>query len=415
MIQSFRRQRNCVSTSRTVTELGEGVRLSFVLVTTMAAGPVVQYALASLGPLITTELQISPVEFGLLPAVFAASAALASPATGAVLGRFGSRSVARWLMVLAALAMLLAASAPGFLWLMPPAVLAGISMGGSNPTTNDLVTRLATGPRRGLLVGIKQSGVNGGILVAGSLLPLLATGWGWRPALAAAVVWPALGVLWLGRIRGEHVAGRHGAGSRAAASQPVRHLVSWLALYSLLMGGAAAAAGMYLPLFAFEVLEMPASAAGLTTGVLGLVGMASRLIWAHRSQRYADIVHLLIFFSAGAAVTSLAMARIDLLGSSGLFAGTAVFAMFSSSWLVVMMVAIVQHIPAASSAWVTGVVMMGFYVGFMIGPAVFGIVATSTFGYAGGWCGMALACALATVLAVRGRGAFLRVPREPVV
>jgi predicted MFS family arabinose efflux permease len=415
MTQPFPRQRGVGTSPAAATELGEGVRLSFVLVTTMAAGPVVQYAIASLGPLITTELHISPVQFGLLPAVFAASAALASPATGAVLRRLGSRSVARWLMILAAVALLLAAAAPGYLWLMPAVVLAGISMGGSNPTTNDLVTRSATGPRRGLLVGVKQSGVNGGILVAGSLLPLLAVDWGWRPALASAVVWPALGVLWLGRTRVADVADRPGAASRAAASQPVRHLVSWLALYSLLMGGAAAAAGMYLPLFAFDVLEMSASAAGLTTGVLGLVGMASRLIWAHRSQRYTDIVHLLIFFSAGAAVTSLAMTRIDLLGSRGLFVGTAVFAMFSSSWLAVMMVAIVQHIPASSSAWVTGAVMMGFYVGFMIGPPLFGVLATSTVGYAGAWSGSALACALATILAVRGRGAFLRVPPEPMV
>lgn len=71
----------------------------------------------------------------------------------------------------------------------------GLAMGINNRLTNRLVALHASRGRRGLVVGVKQSGVKVSHLAAGAALPLLAATVGWRQGLLAVSGVVCLGIV----------------------------------------------------------------------------------------------------------------------------------------------------------------------------------------------------------------------------
>ncbi|MFC7511967.1 hypothetical protein ACFQV4_23155 [Streptomyces thermocarboxydus] len=103
-------------------------------------------------------------------------------------------------------------------------------------------------------MGVKQSGVQMSQFGAGLLLPSVALWWGWRgAALAAAVVAVAGLVMVRGAVPAVPPSPSRGTGHRLAALPAG---VWWLTGYALASGAAIQATNVYLPLYAFERLEM---------------------------------------------------------------------------------------------------------------------------------------------------------------
>lgn len=74
-------------------------------------------------------------------------------------------------------------------------ILGGLPNGAGNPATNKLIMRYTAPAARGVTIGVKQSGVQLGFLLAGGLLPPLSVAVGWRAAVAVAAVIPLTGLL----------------------------------------------------------------------------------------------------------------------------------------------------------------------------------------------------------------------------
>ena len=69
------------------------------------------------------------------------------------------------------------------------AAVVGIGQTLANPATNKMIAHEVPPGRRGLITGIKQSGVQAGAFVAGVAFPAAAVAVGWRSVpLAVAVV-----------------------------------------------------------------------------------------------------------------------------------------------------------------------------------------------------------------------------------
>ncbi|MGW0288478.1 MFS transporter [Streptomyces tuirus] len=373
----------------------------------MGAGPLALYTLTATAPLVTADLGIGGARLGVLPATAFALAALVSPVAGRYADRLSGRVVLAVLFAGAGLALLGVAAAPSYGWLLAAVALSGATQALSNPVTNQLIAAHVSQGQRGGLMGVKQSGVQMSQFGAGLLLPSLALWWGWRGAALAAAVVAAVGLV---MVRSAVPATPPAPGrdpGRRPADLPVA--VWWLTGYALVSGAALQATNVYLPLYGFERLEMPVRAAGLTAAVAGGVGLVARIAWGRSADRVRNPYPLL---SALAAVSALAVGGLlmaeTMHAPALLWAGAALFGASGIAANVVIMLALVRTTPLRVVGSASGVLAVGLYLGFALGPVCFGLLADAAGSYRPAWFGVAAANVLAAGVAFAGR----RVRRE---
>jgi predicted MFS family arabinose efflux permease len=241
------------------------------------------------------------------------------------------------------------------------------------------------------VTGVKQSGVQVGAFLAGFVLPGVADAAGWRPALGGCAAMGVAGLVltrWFapgpsGEAPAAPVSGaRAGAGSERPTLGPE---VDQLAVYALLMGFGVGAVSAYLPLYAVEELGFSRGTAGLAAALMGFVGIGARVAWGRRQDRTATpVMRSLGTLAAGSVVASVAMASAASLGSALLWAGAALFGATAVAWNALGMLSIVRDVDVAVAGRASGRVLLGFYIGFVLGPVSFGWAADHV-GYGTGW------------------------------
>jgi MFS family permease len=362
--------------------------LGATLALAMGVGPLALYALSALSPFVIAELGLTRTQFGALATLaFVVSASL-SVASGTLIDRVGGRRMLLLLFVTAGGALVAVTAAPTYAWLLVAVAATGFSQSLSNPVTNQVVAVLVPPGRRGLLMGIKQSGVQMAQFLAGATLPAAAAFVGWRAATSGSVVLVVVGIALVLVIvptaRAPVAAPEHDARVEAGRDA-LPPGVWWLTGYTLLMGAALQATNVYLPLYAFEEIGMSAVVAGATTGVMGAVGVVARIGWGRITEYVTSTRGPLVFLAlaATAAVVSLGLASAGVpallwLGI-GIHSGTVMAAN------VVVMMALVGLVPPGHVGRASGILAVGMYVGFAAGPVSFGWLADTTGGYATGW------------------------------
>lgn len=367
----------------------------------MAVGTVTQFAIAALAPFIVSDLALSRTQLGALTTVMFLTGSALSPWMGRLVDRLGGRLMLVVLFLAGTAALAAIAAAPGYAWLVAAVASAGIAQAVSNPATNKLVATLIVRGRQGLLMGVKQAGVQLGALLAGGLLPVAAALVGWRAALwaMAAVALP-----------GAPAALRLLPRGPVPAAQPVSpgHVsttdsaVNWLSLYAFLMGIGVAAVTAYLPLYAFERLDFAPTLAGMTGGAVGLASLVAQIPWARRAEQVPP--HRLLAAIAGMSVAAqLAIWLSETLGAWLLWLGVAAFGATAASWIAVGMVAVVRTVPREDAGRASGRVILAFYLAFTVSPPVFGAIVDGGFGYGPAW-----SMTTATFIAATGTAAWRR-------
>lgn len=364
-----------------------------LLAMSMGIGPLVPYILSALAPSIIQDLGLTRTELGTLATIAFAVATLGSSASGGLTDRLGTR---RWLFILhgvAGLSLIGVAIAPGFAWLTVAMVLAGVPLAASNPVTNRLLGQQVPVGQRGLLLGIKQSGVQMSQAFAGALLPTVAVYVGWRAASLTGLVFVALALAlsWvMSDDRGERL-------PRSERPRGIPHpMVGWLAVFGLLVGMVIQGVNVYLPLYSFEVLGFSETQAGAVAGVIGGVGIPARIVWGRFAEHFRTAVVPMLVVASVSAVAVVLIWVSGVAGPVWLWAGVLLFSGATLPSTVVMMMAIVRGVDASRTGKASGQVMLGVYGGFMAGPVAFGAVVDLTDDYAVGFTAL-LACALGAV------------------
>ena len=257
-----------------------GSVLAGYLALAMGVGPLGHYALSALGPLVVDDLDLSATQFGGLWLFAFGAAAVGTPIAGRLSDHMGPQRMLRWTFVSAAAAIATLGVARSWPVLVAGVMLAGLSMAIGNPATNLAVARDVDRSRQGLVIGAKQSGVQGSQLLAGLALPALAVGLGWRPALLVCVVIPVVAVVFCGAVVApSDPPARRERRLPATLDADVR----WLAAYALVVGAIIQATNVYLPLYVHHALHRPVGEAGLVAAVLGGSGVVARLGWGGSS------------------------------------------------------------------------------------------------------------------------------------
>ena len=358
--------------------------LAVALAFAMGAGPIVIHTLAALSPAITTDLGLTRTQFGLLATTTFVVTALLSVPAGAAVDRYEPRRMLGVLFLVSIVALVGLGLAPGYVGLVIAAAVAGLSLALANPVTNRSVALLIPAGQRGLIMGVKQSGVQLLQAITGAVLPVLAVVVGWR---AAVLTTPLLAVLGLALALAVMPRTLLAPGARPSGGRdrgPVPPVVWWLAAYSVLMGSSMQAVNVYVPLYAFEALRFDAVTAGATSGVIGVLGMAARIAWGRVAERVATPQPSLALLALG-GLTGVVLLHLARTFPVLLWAGVVVHALSVLAANVVTMMAVMRRVRVTELGRASGVLSLGLFTGFAIGPVLFGVTVDRSGTYTAGW------------------------------
>lgn len=368
-----------------------------LLALAMAASTFLTIVFAALAPFLTRDLGLSRTQIGTLTTALYVTGGLLSPVAGPLVDRFSARRLLVVLFALAGASYAAVAAASSYLALLAAALFGGIAVALGNPVTNVLVTAHVPPPRQGVATGFKQSGVQAGIFLGGVALPPMAAAAGWRMAAAAAVALPAVGAAVTIAVVPRSVVRR----VVAVVRPPLPAGMRWLSAYGFAMGLGISAVSGYLPLYGVERFGLRPALAGWFTSVVGGVGVIARIAWGRAAdRRVAPPARSLAVLGVVSVIGGVLLIVADVTTAVFVWVAAVVIGASAAAWNSVGMLAIVRDAPLGVAGRASGVVLLGFYGGYLAGPSAFGAIVDATDDYAPGWLFVVIAFVVATVVAL---------------
>lgn len=329
------------------------------------------------------DFEVDRWQIGFLVTAMGFTAGLISPAIGGVTDRWGGMRATRVVFLMGLVGLALTALSPNYLVLTAVAVFSGLPHALSNPASNMLIFDNVESGSRGVITGVKQSGVQVGAFLSGALLPLFAGWWGWRGSLLPFLAIPLIGLGGLVRRSSPHVAHHETKGRK----QPVPVAVRWVAVYGAITGLAMSAVLTFVPLFLQETQGWTLGEAGWLLAGIGLLGIVSRISWGHVAERtmsHGSILRLLAITSTASAGL-LAWGAVEQVAVWMMIAVAFLFAFGAVAWNAVGMLAVMEMSPAGGLGRGTGAVLLGFLLGLGAGAPLMGASVDATGSYLPGW------------------------------
>lgn len=343
--------------------------LRVVLTCAMALPMLIFYAVGTLGPLMIADLGVPTPWLGWLITSTFGFAALLSLWAGPLVNWLGSRRGLALLFWSTACSYSLLAALPGFFGVVLALTVCGIAQALANPVTNLLIAERVEPKFKAAVVGLKQSGVQVSALFAGALLPGLALGFGWRGALACLLL-PALLLAVLGPRVAPAASARKPLSLRVA--RPTARLGVLMSI-QLCVGVVLSSFVTFLGVFAAGQGMSATAIGGLIAG-FGVMGIVARTLLTPLGARMADeswlLLVLLLLASVALWLTAQATpARHWLLWSGALGMGLTAVATNAIAMSMVL-----RDPGFGAPAPSAGLLSVGFFGGFALGPPLFGLV-----------------------------------------
>ncbi len=357
---------------------------------------------------IKRDLALSAAVAGVLVGAVPAGKAIGSYAAGAAVDRVGERRVLALGAMLFGVLVLVATAAP-FAALLALLVIGGLFAATATPAGGKLVLLSFPVTRRGVAMGVRQTGIPLGGLAAALLLPWLAGAWGWRTGLVAAgVVTIAGGAAALAMAGMEPRARRRGRGEprrprergRFSRDRDMRLLTLW----GCMMVGGQYVLIAFLPLHVHEGggISLAAAALWLVSiaqigGVLGRIGwgaVSDRLLGGRRRP-------LLAVISAIGAAGFLALALLPADASVAVFAVAGLLGGISViGWQGMFITSLAEMAGPMRAGAATGFALTFVSVGIAAAPPLFGLIADLAGSYEAMWLALAIVVTLSLVPAL---------------
>ncbi len=364
-----------------------------------------------LAPAISAAVGVASSSVGAYQSLAYAGGAVLTLMSGSLVLRHGGVRVNQVSVLVAATGVLVAASGSVPLIALS-ALLVGMGYGLATPGASHVLARVTPAAHRGLVFSIKQSAVPVGGLLAGVLLPPVASRFGWEAAVGVACALVAAAALAIAPLRARIDSDRDPTHrvSLGAPGEAVRLVLATPALRPMALAAFAFGA-MQLSLFAFLVTYLVERAAldlvtaGLAFSVMQGAGVVARVVWGWVSDRWLAAGPLLAALGIGAIASTAAAACIS--PAWPLWAVMAVAAgmgLTAVGWNGVYLAEVARAVPQAQVAAATGGVLMFTFLGITVGPSSFGAIVAATGSYPAAFLAMdVLVLLTVAALLVRGR------------
>ena len=363
-----------------------------------------------LGPLLETDLHISQATLGLLGAAAIGGMSLGMLPGGLLTDRFGERPIMSIGVVGAGLMMLAAStvSSPNLLVVLFLASSIGAAFAATGgPKT---IIRWFAPNRRGTAMGIRQTGMPLGGLLASLLLPSIAIATDWRFALrcAASVAIVGAGLFYL--------IYRDPAGSAAPEQPRGRHSIFLSRRFLAATGcavtlqAAQACTLTYLPVDVHQLLGLPTVTAALFLAIALIGGVAGRIGWGTAGDLIGNR-RALSGVSSLAAVCCLVMSTLSPNTNLVVVAFACLaLGLTTTSWNAVYISLVTAMAPDRSTAASLGVGLTAVLLGFLFAPA-FGFVADVSNSFRPSWIALAVFLIVGVGLSIVAKPAPVRPAR----
>jgi MFS family permease len=356
--------------------------LPTILLTTMGVATFTALSLGLLAPVFIEDLGITRSDVGIVFSVNAIGAAVLSPIIGPYVDRIGGRTALVSIVGASAISFVIYGIAWSLGVMLVASLFGAVAQAGANPSTNKLIADELPSGSQGVVVGIKQSGVQLFIFLGGIVVPSAAIWWGRSAAyliLAGVAVLTAVAALALVAARDVPT---HHAQVTSAPRLPTD--IWWISGYGFLLGFAGSST-VLLALFIVEQLDRSLVVAGYVIAVGGFLAIPGRIMWARHAERTGEFRRPLLtiaLISVGASVSLM-------VANSGpwwfVVVAAILTAIGSSSWNSVGMLGLIVIAGPAAAGRASGIVLFGFLLGFGAGPPLFGWMVDSTGSYMGVW------------------------------
>jgi MFS family permease len=358
--------------------------------TTTIACSVPVFLVGGLAVQIGDELGFSPAGLGLAVSAYFGASALASVPAGALVERYGSTTIARAGISLAAACLLTIAVAARSLWSLIAILALGAAANAMGQlASNTSLSRHVPVRRQGLSFGVKQAAIPVSTLLAGAAVPVVALTLGWRWAFVFAAAGAAAALWLVPTEREESSRSVARGGERATAALVV------IGIGATLAAGSANALGTFL--------VDSAVARGLAPGPAGLaltlgsaVCIAARVGGGWLADRLPD--RQIGVIAGMLTVGAVGLALMSLVSTATLVIGVVLGFGLGWAWPGLMNFAVVRLHPQAPAA-ATSITQTGVYAGGCIGPLSLGALAAAA-GYPTMWtvAGIAMLWAAAAMV-----------------
>lgn len=365
-------------------------RFSFptLLAGTMGASTFGLVVFAVLAAELIDEFGVDRWQVGALVTAMTISGAVISPSVGTLTDRVGARRATIVTLLISGGALAAMSVSPVFALVAFFALVGGVGQAIANPATNKLISMHVPPGSRGVITGIKQSGVQAGTFLGGLLLPVITLSFGWRWAVAVFGLAGLAGGLWASVSLPRDVAVETEAGSEPSGER-MPPVIRSLAVYGFLLGFAGTAIFTYLPLYAEESLGFSATVAGYVVAFVGSVGVAGRIGWGRLSERSLGAMRSLRIISVMSTVSALLLVAAQT-APWVVWVAALTTGLSASSWNAVGMLAIIQSVPTRRAGRGSGVVLAGFLLGLGLGAPAFGYSVDRLGTYLPGWFAIAV-------------------------
>jgi MFS family permease len=358
-----------------------------------------------LAPIAAADFGVDPIYVGIYVSLLYAVAACSGLVSAGLITRFGPIRMSQASLVLAALALLCAATAhPAAL--LANAILMGAAYGPPTPASTTMLSRNAPAKSMNLLFSIRQTGVPLGNMLAGALLPGMALALGWRMAVVLAAAACLLLVLVVQPVRAAADSERepaHRLSGHNAVLGPLRLVFAGrelrrMALVSLAYSGMQSALGAFLVVYLHDDVGVPLVLAGVILSAAQIAGAGGRVVWGIVADRlappHAVLGGLGLIMTAAALTTGLFTPAWPV---AAIFAVCIVFGGTAVAWNGVYLAQIARFAPPGRAGEVTSGTTFVTFSGVVVAPVLFSGIVSTTGSYTLGFATMAGLTGLAGV------------------
>jgi predicted MFS family arabinose efflux permease len=377
---------------------------------TQAASAAVTSALGPIAPLLMAQFAIGRAEVGLVQTSVYLSATWSALAGGRLADRVGERSALIVAGLITGCGALGAGFAGPFWAFLAAAFVMGLGTGVQNPAGSAAVMRWFPPRRRGFAMGIRQTGVPVGGVLAATVWPWVATAWGWRASYSLAGLMALVGTALLA-VSYFDPKREVGAGA-AIRSMPDLMRDRRLWLLALTYNGQIVAqysVTVYLVLFLHERFGLSVIAASGLLALVNVVAIGGRMGWGLASDALfggarRPVLLIIIVLTFVGMLMAAALPADAPLGAAVALA--ALLGLSAFSWTGIYGTLAIELAGSASAASAVAWVHLLGGVGSLGGAPLFGFLVDRTGSYRVAWLAAALAVLiglLATLALREGR------------
>jgi MFS family permease len=349
-----------------------------------------------LAPVAAADFSTAPTGVGQWVGFSYMVAMFAGLASGTLVGRHGPVRVLQVAVLGVALGLAVGAGAHVALLLLC-GVLLGTAHGLVNPASSAILAVAAPRRLRSMIFSIKQTGVPVGGALAGTLVPVLLLWTSWQAAVLALALGAAAFLALLVPFRrlydGDrnpdqrlHVRGFAAPVAEVWENRPILELALVSALYSAVQ----ISFTTYLVSYLKIELAYSLVAAGLVFSASQIAGALGRVLWGAVADH---VFKPRVVLAALGLVTALCGFAVALFTADwppvAVFAVCVLYGATAVGWNGVFLAEVARLAPQGRVAIVTGGTQFFTFAGVLIGPPVFGAIASATGSYGSGFLAIA--------------------------